>query len=66
MPASPQGGPDGTIRQSEWTSGRQQPALRFGPMDFLSAGGWVVFLAALVCVTALAALVGIGVGFILE
>ena len=64
--ASPQGGPEGTRRQSEWTSGPWKPALRFGPMDLLSAEGWAVFLAALVCMTALAALAGFGLAVILK
>jgi hypothetical protein len=35
-------------------------------MDLLSAGGWVVFLAALVCITALAILAGFGLAVILK
>jgi hypothetical protein len=35
-------------------------------MDLLSAEGWAVFLAALVCMTALAALAGFGLAVILK
>ena len=35
-------------------------------MDLLSAEGWAVFLAALVCMTALAALAGFGLAVILR
>jgi hypothetical protein len=35
-------------------------------MDLLSAGGWVEFLVALVCVFALAALAGIGLAVLLK
>ncbi len=35
-------------------------------MELLSAGGWELFLLALVGVTALATLAGIGVGVILK
>jgi hypothetical protein len=35
-------------------------------MDLLSVGGLVAFLAALICVMALAAVAGFGIGTILE
>ena len=41
-------------------------SVRLARMDFLNVGGWDLFAAALVSVTALAALAGIGVALILR